>query len=151
VESEPARPPPAPVVHPLVHDSRDAAADDLVQLHPLERRGIASSTTADPRCARAPLTASGGVVSRRRRRQRRGLRWRHHGLGARHSGGRSGGGRGRGRYGHERRAAEWVHGEVGVSTGRGARGRPCRRRGGEVGNGTGGCRREPGRRERKGR
>jgi hypothetical protein len=30
VEREPARPPPAPVVDPLVEDSGDATADDLV-------------------------------------------------------------------------------------------------------------------------
>lgn len=68
LEREPARPPPAPVVDPLVQDSRDAAADDLVQLHPLGRRGTASAATAGPRRARAPLADGCRVASRRWRR-----------------------------------------------------------------------------------
>jgi hypothetical protein len=122
VEREPPRPPPAPVVDPLVEDTGDAAADDLVQLHPLGRRGTASAA-ASARHAHPPL-AGGRVAARgwergRHRRRHRGGRAR------RRRGGRGrGGGGGRGRHRHERRAAEWVHGAGGIGTGGGERGRP---------------------------
>lgn len=110
VEREPPRPPPAPVVDPLVEDPGDAAADDLVQLHPL-RRGVAAPATTPRRPAQsAPL--------RRRRVAPRGGGGRGGAAAAsrRGPGHRGRGGR-RGRAAQRRQgrrgpghAAEWVHG-----------------------------------------
>lgn len=112
VEREPPRPPPAPVVDPLVEDPGDAAADDLVQLHPL-RRGVAAPATTPRRPAQSAPLRRRRVAPRGRRRQRRGRR-RHHGGGPGHRGrgGRRGrgGGRGGGGDGDRGHAAEWVHG-----------------------------------------
>lgn len=113
-EREPARPPPAAVVDPLVEDPGDAAADDLVQLDPLGRRG-GSATNSDANAGHAHPPLAAGRAAAAAGLGRRWRRRRHRGRGGRHRGGRgrrrrrSGGGGDR----HGGHAAEWVHVAVG--------------------------------------